>query len=139
MDYSTQDSLLPLRKRTIYKIRSQSFYSQNLTIYSPTPTQQVSSAPSYKKKKRPSESCLVSVGKKVKTESKEIPCYYIEVINLYTGKSFYHNFVHNLKLPKSSNPKLEPENTLTDEQLIEFSVNTIKSWIFDLVTQVNNL
>ena len=124
-------------KRKFFKAKVQSF--TQVKACSPTPNRIVKTLPavaiSFKSKKKDSDSFLISVGKKRKTNKGEQAFYYIQMINSYTGKSFYSNFVHDFFIPEK-NTLLEPENIATDEKLLEFTQNSIKNWVSGLVLKV---
>jgi hypothetical protein len=54
------------------------------------------------------------------------------------GKTVYFNFFPDIKLPEEAFERLEAENFLTDEKLIEFSANSIKSWVTSFLNSIPN-
>ena len=125
-------------KRKIFRAKNQS-YSQQIEVRSVSPVRNIKSLPANGVRtcsKKESDTDLVSIGKKIKMRNGAVNLYNIETINSYTGKSVYQQFFHGVKIPVSCPVKMEPENLLTDDDLIEFTVNSIKSWVSTFVKQV---
>ena len=54
------------------------------------------------------------------------------------GRTVYFNFFPDVKLPEEAFERLEAENFLTDEKLVEFSANSIKSWVTSFLNSIPN-
>ena len=137
MDSLARNFLSPANvERKLYRAKREYSYSQKVEKDSITPVRQIQSMPALRLKcenKKQSSDTLISVGKKMKTLNGEVPFYHIQMVNSYTGVSHYYHFSSNLQLPSISNKLLEPESVLTDEDLIEFNMNSIRSWFYKLV------
>ena len=141
MKNSSQEYLSPntAQKRTFYRIKQNFSHSQAIKCCSPTPKRLIKSMPLpsiQKITKKESDTYVISVGKKTKTDKGSISHYVIPMINSYTGKSVYHKFLFDFKIPKPGSVKLESESVLTDNNLIEFTVNSIRNWIESFILQV---
>lgn len=122
----------------VLKTHSEGKKKKQISTCSPTPKLKIFSMPLIRTQdsgKKTSDTYLVSTGKKAKMQCGPVPYYSIQLVNAYTGKSVYQPFVHEVKFPMEP-CKLEPENILTDEVLIEYAVNTIKDWVNFFVNMV---
>jgi hypothetical protein len=83
-----------------------------------------------------SHSFIVSQNKKSKTTAGEEPHFFIHLED--EGKTIFFRYYTEIKLPTESFQSLEPENLLTEEKLLEFSSNSIKSWVKSFLKTFSN-